>query len=139
VHHRTRRTKLCVSLSSYYYVSSATKLRVSLSSYYYISRSTLIDALRCVPILLHIRVLILLYTCAQKKKKRINAYSRVSDTLVELRVGGRFNMFAGKITGGFEDLAHGGHIKCKWRMAHWKPGQVAAVVSACWFSQCMLV
>ena len=73
------------------------------------------------------------------KKKRINAYSRVSDTLVELRVGGRFNMFAGKITGGFEDLAHGGHIKCKWRMAHWKPGQVAGLVSACWFSQCILL
>jgi len=54
---------------------------------------------------------------------RINAYSRCSDTMVELRVGGRFNMFAGKTTGGFEELTHGGHIKSKWRMADWRPGQ----------------
>jgi activator of HSP90 ATPase len=54
---------------------------------------------------------------------RINAYSRCSDTVVELRVGGRFSMFGGKTTGGFEEIAHGGHLKCKWRMADWKPGQ----------------
>jgi len=54
---------------------------------------------------------------------RINAYSRCSDTMVELRVGGRFSMFAGKTTGGFEELTQGGHIKCKWRMADWRPGQ----------------
>jgi len=33
-------------------------------------------------------------------------------------------MFAGKTTGGFEELTHGGHIKSKWRMADWRPGQV---------------
>ena len=36
-------------------------------------------------------------------------------------------MFGGKVTGGFEELNEGGHIRCKWRLADWKPGQFSNV------------
>ena len=42
--------------------------------------------------------------------------------MVEARVGGRFKMYSGKVTGGIEELDPSGHLKCKWRMADWPPG-----------------
>ena len=53
---------------------------------------------------------------------RVNAYSRSSDTEIDRRVGGRFTMFHGRITGGFSELDGSGHLKCKWRMSDWPPG-----------------
>lgn len=63
---------------------------------------------------------------ALTEEKYVTAFTRAS-TKIEAKVGGKFSMFGGSISGEFVELTKPTHIVQKWRFDNWTEGCFSTV------------